>query len=257
METLPTPIDIFLDPISLTIVSLYASLYVWESLFPRTKLPTIQYATLRGLVSFVIFFLLSSYLPLFTDGYLANYQLIDLSAFSMVLQVLIGLFFYQFVLYGYHRLLHGSNKLWRIFHQMHHSTEKLDIPSTYYFSPMDMIGFTLLGSVVFALIMGLSPAAITAVILALNFLSIFQHSNIKTPQWLGYFIQRPEQHAVHHSRGVHGFNYSDFPIYDLLFGTFKNPKDFQGQTGFYDGASAKIVDMLLFKDLNEVKKKSA
>ena len=134
---------------------------------------------------------------------------------------------------------------------MHHSAEKLDIPSAFYFSPMDMIGFTILGSLVFALIIGVDPTAATVIILGLNFLSIFQHANISTPQWLGYIIQRPEQHAVHHSRGVHAYNYSDFPVYDLIFGTFNNPKDFQGEYGFYDGASARVMDMMLFKDVDK------
>jgi sterol desaturase/sphingolipid hydroxylase (fatty acid hydroxylase superfamily) len=34
-----------------------------------------------------------------------------------------------------------SNILWRIFHQMHHSAERLDTYGAFYFSPYDMIGF--------------------------------------------------------------------------------------------------------------------
>ena len=162
----------------------------------------------------------------------------------------IGILMYELLLYLWHRLLHGSTWLWKTAHQMHHSSERLDVPSAYYFSPIDMIGFTLLGSLCFALLIGLSPRAISAVILILNFLSIFQHANIKTPVWLGYFIQRPEQHAVHHQKGVHAFNYADLPFYDFLFGTFRNPGRFEGENGFYQGASAQVKDMLLFKDLN-------
>ena len=132
---------------------------------------------------------------------------------------------------------------------MHHSSEKLDIPSTFYFSPIDMIGFTLLGSFIFAFVMGVSPSSATIIILFLNFLSLFQHANIKTPVWLGYFIQRPEQHAIHHSRGVHQYNYSDFPLFDLIFGTFKNPKDYQGKYGFKDGTSNKVFTIMSFKNM--------
>lgn len=133
---------------------------------------------------------------------------------------------------------------------MHHSSERMDIPSTFYFSPVDMIGFTIMGSIVFALLIGVSAPAITAIILSLNFLSMFQHANISTPQWLGYFIQRPEQHAIHHEQGVHKYNYSDFPIYDWMFGTFNNPKGFNRETGFYNGASNRIKDMMLFRDVS-------
>jgi len=171
---MPTPIEILLDPISLTVIGMYLALFVWEKLFPRNKnLPRIPYTTLRGVLFFAIFFYLSSYLPLLTDEYLAAYQLVDLSSWSLSAQITIGLFVYQFVIYIWHRSMHSSNRLWRIFHQMHHSAEKLDIPSAFYFSPMDMIAFTLLGSIVFALMMGISPTAATVVILTLNFLSIF------------------------------------------------------------------------------------
>jgi sterol desaturase/sphingolipid hydroxylase (fatty acid hydroxylase superfamily) len=116
---------------------------------------------------------------------------------------------------------------------------------------MDMVGFTLLGSVIFTLTIGLSPKAVTPIILSLNFLSAFQHANIKTPRWLGYIIQRPEQYAIHYQKGVHWYNYSDLPFYDLLFGTFKNPTNFQEENGFLDGTSNRIKEMLLFKGISK------
>ncbi len=247
---MPTPLEILLDPVSLVVIAMYMFLFLWESMYPRNKnLPSIKYSTLRGLTAFAVFFYLSSYLPLLTDSYLSTYQLFDLSGLIPAAQVAIGLFIYQLMLYVWHWSMHKSNILWKVFHQMHHSAERLDIPSAFYFSPMDMIGFTILGSLAFALLMGVTPEAATLIILTLNFLSIFQHANIKTPKWLGYFIQRPEQHAIHHARGVHGYNYSDFPIYDLLMGTFKNPDDYQGEYGFFNGGSTKVIDMVLFKDI--------
>ena len=73
--------------------------------------------------------------------------------------------------------------------------------------------------------------------------------HIRTPVWLGYIVQRPEAHALHHAKGIHAYNYSDISIYDQLFGTWKNPKGFEFENGFYDGASTRIADMLLFKDV--------
>jgi pimeloyl-ACP methyl ester carboxylesterase/sterol desaturase/sphingolipid hydroxylase (fatty acid hydroxylase superfamily) len=249
---MPTPLEILLDPVSLAVIGMYIALFLWEKIAPRHKnLPKVKYATLRGLIAFAVFFYLSSYLPLLTDEYLASFQFFNLGALPVFAQILIGLLIYQFMVYLWHSAMHKFDGLWRVFHQMHHSAERLDIPSAFYFSPMDMIGFTLLGSLVFALIIGVNPMAATVIILSLNFLSIFQHANIKTPQWLGYIIQRPEQHAVHHSRGVHRYNFSDFPIYDLIFGTFKNPETFTGEYGFYDGASGRVGDMLMFKDVHK------
>jgi len=91
---------------------------------------------------------------------------------------------------------------------------------------------------------------VTIVLLVTNFLSIFQHANIKTPEWLGYVVQRPESHAVHHAKGIHAYNYSDLPVFDLIFGSFRNPKEYVNETGFYNGASSRIVDMLSFRDIS-------
>jgi hypothetical protein len=37
----------------------------------------------------------------------------------------------------------------------------------------------------------------------------------------------------------------------MAFGTFRNPKGYEMDTGFYDGASAKILDMLLCRDISK------
>jgi sterol desaturase/sphingolipid hydroxylase (fatty acid hydroxylase superfamily) len=78
---------------------------------------------------------------------------------------------------------------------------------------------------------------------------VLQHANVRTPRWLGYVVQRPESHSRHHARGVHAGNYSDLPIFDLLFGTFDNPPAFAKRAGFYDGASARVAEMLSFRDV--------
>ena len=33
-------------------------------------------------------------------------------------------------------------------------------------------------------------------------MAMFQHANIRTPRWIGYVVQRPESHAVHHGRAT-------------------------------------------------------
>ena len=62
----------------------------------------------------------------------------------------------------------------------------------------------------------------------------------------------PEFHHWHHANEVdaHNSNYSVFlPLWDIVFGTFRNPKEFAAETGFHDGASAKIPQMLMFQDV--------
>ena len=247
---MPTPLELLLDPISLTIIAIYAGLFLWESLFPGRKLPRVKFWKLKGILMFIAFFYLSNYLPLLIDEFLIQFQLLDLSHLNTFGGALVGVFFYEFGVYVWHRLMHKSDFLWKVFHQMHHSAERVDIPGSFYFSPFDMLGWVLLGSLCLALLVGLPPQAITITILVTTFLGLFQHTNIKTPRWLGYLVQRPESHTVHHAKNIHAYNYSDLPIFDILFGTFKNPKDFEYETGFYQGASSKMVDMLLFKDIS-------
>lgn len=247
---MPTPLDILSDPISLIILGFFGCLALLEELFPGRPLPRIRHARLRGLAAFATFFFASTYLPLLWDAYLAPYRLVDLTDFAPVAGGFLGLLAYEFVGYGYHRALHRFDGLFRHVHQMHHSAERLDTWSAFYFGPWDMIGWSLMGSIGFVLVVGLSPGAATLSIVAATFLSIFQHANLRTPRWLGYLVQRPESHAVHHARGVHAYNYADLPIVDMLFGTFKNPRAFDGETGYYDGASARVREMILGRDVS-------
>lgn len=247
---MPTPLEILLDPLSLTILFIYGLLMIWEAIFPAKSLPRIKHWKLRGMLSFMVFFYLSTYLPLLTNPLLSQYQLFDLSTWGVIPGAVLGILLYELGIYVWHRALHNSDVLWKGFHQMHHSAERIDTYGAFFFSPLDMVGFTLLGSVCFALVVGLSPQSITIVLLTTNFLSIFQHANIKTPRWLGYIIQRPESHSYHHAKGIHRHNYSDLPIYDILFGTFTNPRTREFETGFYEGASSRIPEMILFKDVS-------
>ena len=75
--------QILLDPISLIVLAMYAGLMVWEFFFPARELPKVKFWKIKGIASFVVFFYLSSYMPMFTDPYLQAYQLFDLSYLSI------------------------------------------------------------------------------------------------------------------------------------------------------------------------------
>ncbi|MBC7829773.1 MAG: sterol desaturase family protein [Chitinophagaceae bacterium] len=229
---------------------MYTLLILWETFFPARKLVDIKYWKVKGIIVFIFYFFLSSYLPLVTNPALEQFRLIDLSQLGSFEGAIIGVLLYEFGVYIWHRQMHRSDFLWKTFHQMHHSAERLDTYGAFFFSPLDMIGWTVLSSICFALLVGLSPQAVTATLLITNFLSIFQHANINTPKWLGYIVQRPESHTIHHAKNIHGSNYSDLPLFDILFGTFQNPVTYIHETGFYNGASNRVKDMLLFKDVS-------
>lgn len=248
--SLPSPLQILRDPASLIVISIFVILMIAEELFPGRPLPKIKYWKIKGILSFIIYFYLSTYLPMFWNDTLAQYQLIDMSFLGDLGGAVVAVLIYEFGIYIWHRSMHKSNLLWRVFHQMHHSAERVDTYGAFFFSLMDMIGFTILTSLALVVAGGFTVQATIYAIYGATFLAVFQHVNIKTPQWMGYIFQRPESHSIHHAKGIHAFNYSDLPLFDIILGTFKNPKEFASETGFYSGASSRIGDMLLFKDIN-------
>jgi sterol desaturase/sphingolipid hydroxylase (fatty acid hydroxylase superfamily) len=245
---MPTPLQILMDPVSLALLAIYATLILLEALFPARPLPRIRGWRTRGLVVFAFYFFVSSYLPLMWGETLAQYQLFNLEALNPFVSAGIAVLVYELLVYVWHRAMHKNHWLWRGFHQMHHSAERLDSYGAFYFSPLDVVGFTLVGSLALTAV-GLPAKAVTYYLYATMFLAVIQHTNIRTPQWLGYIVQRPESHSVHHGRGIHHYNYSDLPLFDILFGTFRNPKDFVTESGFEGASSAQIPQMLLFRDI--------
>ncbi|HEY6081347.1 MAG TPA: sterol desaturase family protein [Polyangiaceae bacterium] len=245
---MPTLIQLFSDPISLAFFGIIALLWAIEALRPARRLPVSSGHRGRGVVALLAYFLISSYLPYWVAPTLEPLRLADLSGLGTLGGALCATLVYQLLGYAYHRSMHASTLLFRALHQVHHSAERLDVASAFLFSPLDMVGWTLVTTLALSVI-GITPAATVAFVLAGTVLSVFQHSNLRTPTWLGYVVQRPESHSHHHARGVHRNNYADLPIFDLIFGTFNNPQDFAESTGYYDGASARAFEMLRFADV--------
>jgi sterol desaturase/sphingolipid hydroxylase (fatty acid hydroxylase superfamily) len=223
---------------------------ILERVFPARPLPAIKGHLLRGVLSFVMTGLINALLPLYLVSAFAGRSLFQLSGLGVVVGAVLAFVVTDSLSYWVHRLFHNVHFLWRWVHQAHHSPERLDIAGAAYFHPFDItlsVALTTLTSI--ALGVSADAAALGGFI---GFLyAMFQHLNVRTPRWLGYLIQRPEAHSVHHARGVHAYNYGNLPLSDLLFGTFRNPADFMPEAGFWDGASAKVGAMLLGRDVGE------
>lgn len=154
------------------------------------------------------------------------------------------------IAYAWHRAAHHVGFLWRAFHQLHHSPQRVDLPGSVFFHPFEMVVQALMQLFVTVLVLGLDPLAAALVGYVAAFYGMFQHWNVRTPRWLGYLIQRPEAHCVHHRRGVHAYNYGDLPLWDILLGTFRNPREFNGECGFEAPADGRLGAMLAFADVN-------
>ena len=180
---------------------------------------------------------------------LPQWSLVDSAALGTWGGAAVGIVLYELAHYWYHRAAHRFDWLWRLGHQVHHSAESLDAFGAYYLHPLDAALFTTWAVLVFFPLLGLTPeaGAIASAFLAFN--AAFQHANIGTPRWLGYLIQRPESHGVHHGRGIHRYNYADLPLWDIVFGTFRNPgrREIPVAAGFYCGASTRLGAMLAWR----------
>jgi sterol desaturase/sphingolipid hydroxylase (fatty acid hydroxylase superfamily) len=204
----------------------------------------------RATVVTIAVFYLAGYFALFWGTVLGDFHLLDGSGLGTWGGAAVGILVYELCHYWYHRAAHEFDWLWRAGHQMHHSAESLDAFGAYYLHPVDTFNFTTIASFVFYPLLGLTVEAGVIGAFFLTFNAMFQHMSFRTPRWLGYFIQRPESHSVHHGKGIHRYNYSDLPLWDIVFGTFRNPSEFQPEHGFYQGASERIPEMLAFRDVS-------
>ena len=153
-------------------------------------------------------------------------------------------------MYWYHRFRHRFSFAWRMLHQVHHGVPRVDIRSALVAHPFDVIVFTTLSILVTAFLLGLDLRAVAIVSVLQFFITLSPHWNVRTPNWVGYLIQRPEEHILHHQREVHGGNFSDWPLWDKLFGTYRAPVEKPIRVGFDRAGIAEQLKMLAFVDVN-------
>jgi sterol desaturase/sphingolipid hydroxylase (fatty acid hydroxylase superfamily) len=226
-------------------LGMFAGFALLELVSRGRNFPPVARWRLKGAGFMLLYFALATYAPLFWDGWLGEHRLLAGDQLPLWAQLVLGFLALEFGIYAWHRTMHNTPFLWRWFHQMHHSAERVDIWGALYFHPFDTLGFTFVGSLMLVLGVGIGAEAAIAINLLATFMGLFQHANIRTPRWVGYLVQRPESHSYHHERGVHARNYGDLPLFDMIFGTFHNPREFDGQVGFFEGGSRKVGPMLI------------
>jgi len=225
-----------------------------DFIIQRRRYAKTRYWRLRGALVTVAIFFFTGEVAAFWGNVFGDWHLFDGRALGLAGGAVTGVLVYELVHYWYHRAAHQWNWLWRAGHQVHHSAESLDAFGAFYLHPLDAAMFTTISSLVLFPLLGLSVEAGVVAALFLTFNAMFQHANVPTPHWLGYLIQRPESHNIHHARGIHRYNYSDLPLWDMLFGTFRNPRNVDGlECGFYPGASNRLVEMFFGMDVSRPK----
>jgi sterol desaturase/sphingolipid hydroxylase (fatty acid hydroxylase superfamily) len=162
----------------------------------------------------------------------------------------IAYFVATFVFYWWHRWRHEYNFLWLAFHQIHHSPQRLEVVTSFYKHPGEMIANSLLGSLLVYTFLGLSLEAGVIYTFCTAVGEFFYHTNVKTPRWVGLIFQRPEMHRIHHQANRHKNNYGDIVWWDMLFGTYENPKEWMHTCGFTPEGEERLIDMLVYRDVS-------
>jgi len=164
-------------------------------------------------------------------------------------QALLFLVASDFMLYWLHRMFHGG-EFWK-YHAVHHSAVELDWISAARFHPVNLLLGTI-GVDVILLMAGISPNVMLWVGPFNTFHSAFVHANLSwTLGPFKYVLASPVFHRWHHTALEQGGNTNfagSFPIWDVLFGTFRMPEDRVPEGYGKDEASmpSEIVGQLAF-----------
>lgn len=148
-----------------------------------------------------------------------------LAQLPLWLQALLFLVLSDFLLYWSHRIFHGG-EFWK-YHAVHHSSEDLEWISAARFHPVNLILGTIAADVIL-LMAGISPNVMIWVGPFTTFHSAFVHANLNwTLGPFRYVLATPVFHRWHHTPLEEGGNTNfagTFPIWDILFGTFRMPE---------------------------------
>jgi len=232
-----------------------AILFIWEQMRPAHKdkrsVNWYARALLMNLMQLGVFFLIDSFWSV-QDGRFMLFSLQD--SVSPFVGALIAYFVFTFVIYWWHRARHGNEFIWRVFHQLHHSPKRIETLTSYYIHPLDMTATLFISNVIVYVLLGLSFESAGWYTLITGLAGFFIHANISVPRWVGFVFQTPAMHRLHHKSNHHAHNYSDIVCWDMLFGTYSNPKQHVEDCGFDELREKQLLPMLFGKDLYKITK---
>lgn len=214
------------------------------------RFPAIAWWRVKGGLFVAVLLAINAVLPSLVPPAWARHHMLDLSGLGTVGGAAVTYLAVSLANYGFHRAEHRVDFLWRHLHQLHHAPERMDLSGAAYTNPLEVMVSVLIFVTVSVFVLGVTPVAAALAGYVGAFYSMFQHLNVDTPQWLGYVIERPESHCVHHARDAHHHNYSDLPLWDMVFGTFSNPARFEGEVGFTPERARRTGAMLLGVDVH-------
>ena len=234
------------------ILSVFLFCFLLERVIPGWRLPKVRTWPLRVLAINAIQLGVVLLAGVTWERWFATSSILHLSKhLSPVAGGIAAYFIATFFFYWWHRWRHEHSFLWRGFHQIHHSPQRLEVITSFYKHPGEMVVNSIIGTLLVYALLGLSPEAGGVYTLCTALGEFFYHTNVKTPRWVGFFFQRPEMHRIHHQLGRHKNNYGDITWWDMLFGTYENPPEWLHQCGFDEDKEQQLLRMLAYKDVHQ------
>ena len=214
------------------------SLFVWslEIIFPWRKNQSI-FRKDFGLDAFYMFFnfflfaiVISGFYKILEVAFIdlglttKSFALIDLSKWSMWLQLLVFFVVLDFVQWFTHILLHRFSFLWN-FHKVHHSVKEMGFAAHLRYHWMENVLYKPLKTFGVMILGGFEPEQAYIVHFIAITIGHLNHANIKL-SWgpLKYILNNPVMHLYHHAlalpEGKYGVNFGiSLSIWDFIFKT--------------------------------------
>ena len=181
---------------------------------------TIQ-GILIPLLQATLVYWLSQYLLPTQQGYLKV---------SLVPAFIISFVVVDYFYYWNHRLLH-TKLLWKV-HQVHHTVTQMDVLGTSRNTLWTSLLIIYLWIHTLFLYLLADPTGYLLGVSLTSALDLWRHSSLIIPEssWLYQFLSSwlilPQDHAWHHYREVHNYNYgANLKIWDKLHGTYYDSKN--------------------------------
>lgn len=226
---------------SLQILISVSALFIFliiEFLWPREKVewPNSEYiihtayALLRRLMRPIVYIGLNFLLIRLFDWPVDTVFQSNTELQKQLMLLPLALLLIDFKTYWLHRSQHKFN-FWWSFHKAHHSSTKLNVLAADRDNLVEVFVTEEFTSLLIGYLIGLDPVVMFyGVWLPQQLIgAFFAHSNIALNNdklyWWQYIIASPSVHALHHTKGYENNNFGTiFIFWDLLFGTFHDPK---------------------------------
>ena len=162
----------------IAIIATGICLMLLERLFPDQTLPVVRNWWSRVVIvnAFQLGVIL---LAMFTwDRWFLDWQAFKFDTWPAPIAGFLSYFLVTFVFYWWHRWRHNIPILWLIFHQVHHSPQRIETITSFYKHPLEIICNSLIIGTLNYLILGISFEAASWSMLYASLGEYFYHMNI-------------------------------------------------------------------------------